>query len=188
MLFNKKKLKVGLAFLFVVIFLIPINNNALNLLGTIEFPVPTQTNKLLFYIQRSTNINTIIYDANIKDGKIDPKKPLDIYWIRYTENGTKGTLNYLERVLAYGADVTVPTDTSKVYTIHFAASNKKTATFFVDSKGQAVAHMLINGKKAKLSKIFVQAHETSWLPKVSYVEITGFDLVTGAKVIERINN
>lgn len=187
MLFNKKKIKISVAFLFAVVFLIPTNNNAFNLFGQVEFPIPPQTNKLLFYIQRSTNANTIIYDANIKDGKVDSKKPLDIYWIRYTEKGEKGTLNYLERVLAYGAEVTAPKDTSKIYTIHFAASNKKTATFFVDNKGQAVAHILINGKKAKLSKIFVQAHETSWLPKVSYVELIGFDLTTGAKVIERIN-
>src|ERR1700741_2751609 len=100
MFFNKKKLPaVKILFLFIVFFLTSLSNNAFNSIVQ-DFPIPPQTKSMLFYIQRSTNSNTIIYDANIKNGKIDADKALNIYWIRYTEKNQKKELNYLERVLA----------------------------------------------------------------------------------------
>ncbi len=186
MFFNQKKsTAVKFSFLFIAFFLTSLNNNALNSVVH-DFPVPPQTKTMLFYIQRNMNSNTIVYDANIKDGKIDPDKALNIYWIRYTEKSQKKDLGYLERVLAYGAEAKATDYDKDVYIIHFAASKKRTATFFIDESGQAIALMNINGKKSRLSKIFVQAEETSWLPKVKYVDITGSDLQTGVKVVERI--
>jgi hypothetical protein len=185
MFFYRKKIKAIILLLFIAFFFVPINNNAFDS-DTLIFPVPPQTNAMLFYIQRSTNINTIVYDVNITNGKIDPDKALNIYWLRYTDKGQRGSLNYLERVLAYGADAIPDKNNKGVYTLQFAASKKRTATFFLDDKGQAIAFMTINGKKARLNKIFVQAEETSWLPKVKYVDIIGSDLQTGIKEIERI--
>jgi hypothetical protein len=186
MFFNKKRsTAVIISCLFIVFFLTSLSNNAYHTIVE-DFPIPPQTKNMLFYIQRSTNNNTIIYDANIKDGKINSEKALNIYWIRYTEKNQKKDLNYLERTLAYGADAKSTEYDKDVYIIHFAASKKRTATFFLDEGGQAIALMNINGKKSRLNRIFVQAEETSWLPKVKYVDITGSDLQTGVKVVERI--
>jgi len=186
MFFSKKRsTTVKISFLFIVFFLTSLSNNALNSIVQ-DFPIPPQTKSMLFYVQRNVNINTIVYDANIKDGKINPEKALNIYWIRYTEKNQKKDLGYLERVLAYGAEAKVTDYDKDVYTLHFAASKKRTATFFMDESGQAIALMNINGKKSRLNKIFVQAEETSWLPKVKYVDIVGSDLQTGVKVTERI--
>ena len=186
MFFSKKRSSIVIiSFFFFILFLTPLHNNALNSIFQ-DFPIPPQTKSMLFYIQRNVNINTIVYDANIKDGKINPEKALNIYWIRYTEKNQKKDLGYLERVLAYGAEAKATDYDKDVYTIHFAASKKRTATFFIDESGQAIAMMNINGKRSRLSKIFVQAEETSWLPKVKYVDIIGSDLQTGVKVVERI--
>ena len=35
------------------------------------FPVPTGNSKQLFYLQRTHNTNTIVYELNYKDGIID---------------------------------------------------------------------------------------------------------------------
>src|SRR5690606_6269383 len=44
-----------------------------------EFPVPTDPN-MIFYIQRSTNPNTVVYTANLRsDGKLDPKEPVKAF-------------------------------------------------------------------------------------------------------------
>lgn len=45
--------------------------------STEQYPVPVTSPNQLFYIQRSSNINSIIYDANVGiDKKLDPKNPV----------------------------------------------------------------------------------------------------------------
>ena len=42
-----------------------------------QFPTPADSDIRLFYIQRSSNINTILYDANLgADKKLDPENPV----------------------------------------------------------------------------------------------------------------
>src|SRR5687767_11479909 len=68
-----------------------------------EFPVPPYSKKSLFYIHRSPNPNTVIYEANLTAGNtIDPNDPVKVYWIRYGEKGQLRELNYLEKSFAYG--------------------------------------------------------------------------------------
>jgi hypothetical protein len=42
----------------------------------IIFPVPTGNSKQLFYLQRTRNINTIVYEPYCKNGMIDPENPV----------------------------------------------------------------------------------------------------------------
>ncbi|MEO6758961.1 MAG: DUF4833 domain-containing protein, partial [Saprospiraceae bacterium] len=70
------------------------------------YPTPPQSFESLFYIQRSGNANTIVYDANFLAGnKLDEKKPINIYWIRYTDGGVREGLSFIQRNLAYGVSV-----------------------------------------------------------------------------------
>ena len=68
-----------------------------------DYPVPPDEDNRLFYLQRSTNANTVVYDANIQtSGVLNPKKPIDVYWLRYTSTGEKKALNFVQRNFAYG--------------------------------------------------------------------------------------
>src|SRR4051812_37026376 len=68
-----------------------------------NFPVPPQSLKTLFYIQRTPNKNTILYDLNIDEkGQLDSEEPVYPYWIRYSEEGQKEDLSYIQRNYAYG--------------------------------------------------------------------------------------
>jgi hypothetical protein len=150
-----------------------------------DFPVPPHTKKTLFYIQRSTNANTVMYEVNVQSGKtIDPKNPVDVYWLRYAEKGQKRDLNYIERVLAYG--VNCKESGNGYYTLNFVASKKKVLRIYIDETGQAQAEMNIANTSSRLERIFVTATDNDWFPKVAYVEFFGTDLSTGKSNYEKM--
>ncbi len=66
------------------------------------FPVPKRNAYQLFYLQRQPNTNTIIVDLNVKNGRFDTEDPVHVYWLRYTEEGQKKELNWIQRTFAYG--------------------------------------------------------------------------------------
>ena len=153
--------------------------------GPAEFPVPPYSKKSLFYIHRSPNPNTVIYEVNLTDkNTIDPDNPVKVYWIRYGEKGQQRDLNYIERTFAYG--VKAETINQNNYKLQFVASKEKSFVASLDEKGQASATMKINGRQSKLTKIFVQVAEEGWWPKVAYVEFFGLDAETGKDAYEKM--
>ncbi|HRJ31477.1 MAG TPA: DUF4833 domain-containing protein [Cyclobacteriaceae bacterium] len=150
-----------------------------------EFPVPPLTHKTLFYIHRSVNSNTVLYEVNLLNNTtIDPKNPVTVYWIRYAEKGQKRDLNMLERNFAYGIKC-IPLQNGK-YTLQFVASKARQAEILLDRNGQATAIMDINGKPSRLKKIFVHVAEDGWWPKVDYVEFFGEDVSTKEVTYEKM--
>lgn len=152
-----------------------------------NFPVPPRTSKTLFYVQRSSNSNTVMYDLNLLPNKtINSEDPVNVYWIRYAENGQKKKLNYIERVLAYG--VNCKPFRGNAFLLHFNASSSKEVLVTMDAKGQARAEMLISKQKSYLEKIFVTVTEGGWrFPKVNYVEFFGTDVGTGQQTYEKMD-
>ena len=60
----------------------------------------------IFFVSRNLNKNIIVYDVNLKNGKLDTDKPLHPYWYRLEENPiTTGELTFIQRKLAYGYSV-----------------------------------------------------------------------------------
>lgn len=55
-----------------------------------SFPIPKTGPKQLFYLQRTTNSNTIICDLNTDaSGQVNKDNPVHVYWIRYDEGSEK---------------------------------------------------------------------------------------------------
>ena len=49
-----------------------------------------QSAQKLFFIQRSKNANEVHYDARVLgDGNLDPKNPVDGYWLNKAEDGSR---------------------------------------------------------------------------------------------------
>lgn len=65
--------------------------------STKHFPTPQFKSNTQFYLQRTTDINTIMYELNITNGKLNESNPINAYWIRYTENGKTQSLNALQK-------------------------------------------------------------------------------------------
>lgn len=136
----------------------------------------------LFHFERSKNANYVCYDVNQKDGKLDMKDPIEVYWIRAAEGGEKKELSFFQRVMAFGYKV-VSKGNNEV-TVHLTAYNKLNIRI-CRRNGKWVALVNINGKEARLTKMYVKTINPDSL-KVEYVDIFGVDTATGKNVKQRI--
>lgn len=63
----------------------------------VPLPKPPVSPNLLFYLQRSKDSNTVVYEANVAaNHTLDADKPVDVYWIRYAEDGQRKKLSALQ--------------------------------------------------------------------------------------------
>jgi len=150
-----------------------------------KFPVPSGIPNMLFYLQRTPNSNTIVYDLNVdKDGKLDVDDPVNVYWIRYTEGGVKKGLNFIQRKFAYGIKVKKLSD--EKYEIKSVAYDKHPMYLMKSDKGKYQIFTKIGDTMAALSSIWIQIEGGSfWVPNVVYIEMKGVDPATGAEKLER---
>gem|GEM_PF-224298 len=154
-----------------------------------DFPAAPDSEELLFYIHRNKNSNTIVYQANIRqDGTLNSQEPLEVYWIKYDSDpdGIRKEINYIESILAFGFKVKPWKDRPGHYKMTLVSYKKESFDLYIDESGHARANFEIDGREAIIEKIFVQASETSWLPKVDFVELFGTDPVTGDPVYQKI--
>lgn len=150
------------------------------------FPTPPADANRLFYVQRSPNINTLIYDVNIdkKTGKPNDENPVHPYWIRYNEHSQKEELNYIQRKFAYGL-VSKPIADGK-FDIRFVSYKKFPLTLMKAADGKYRIFAIINQKQIFLNYVFIKIEGGSfWLPNVIYVELRGTDPATGKEITER---
>ena len=149
------------------------------------FPVPAGPNQL-FYLQRTANTNTVVYETNFKsNGQIDEKNPVRVYWIRYPEGGMKKDLSYIQRVFAYGIKTEMQSpDVFNTHVVSYKKAQLIVKRSFKDGKYHA--YTTINHKEALLSRIFLKIDGGAfWSPNVIYIELKGKDEVTGEDVMER---
>jgi hypothetical protein len=151
-----------------------------------NYPVPPETNKRLFYIQRNHNANTIVYDARFdENGKLNEKEPIDVYWIRYEEQGQRMELRNIEKWYAYGVDCKKP-EGKTFFIVELAADKKRTFYLHQTEKFKAVITTLISGKISVLKKMYIFADNSGVWPTVKYIELFGKDLNTGVKTYQKI--
>ncbi len=154
-----------------------------------NFPVPPKTDDLLFYLQRTVNTNTVIYELNKNErGEVNLIEPIKINWIRYADDSTKESLNYIQRTFAYGIETTLIDAQKKSFSFHFVSYEKK-ELFLLKSAYDNKYHVYIdiNGNPSILDNIFVKIEGgTYWFPNIKYVEVKGKSPVTKEGVEEKI--
>lgn len=156
------------------------------------FPVPSGNKKMLFYVQRTHNTNTIVYELNyLNDSTLNPAAPIHPFWIRYADQGAdKGKtqeLSYIQRQYAYGVTAQLIDKEKQTFKVNFV-SYKKRDIFLMRSKTDKsyAAYMTINGKLVRLERVFVMIEGgTFWVPHITYVDVTGRDMA-GKTVSEKI--
>jgi hypothetical protein len=151
-----------------------------------RLPMPPDSPIRLFYIQRNTNANTVVYDANLLGNKtLNPQSPVHTYWIRYSEKGQKEELTTIQRTLAYGLYTDKIKAEPNAYEGYFLAYRKRKFVVKLDPRGTPIALFPINGRLQILKRVFVSVDETSMLTTVNYIELFGKDPGTGKDVYER---
>jgi hypothetical protein len=150
-----------------------------------RYPTPTGNGNQLFFIQRDPNINTLIYELNIKNGVLNEEDPVHVYWIRYAEKGQHDDLNYIQRNFAYG--IKSKMINKENYEIHFVSYKKKTMYLRKSSDNKFYVFTDINKKQAILKQVFIRVNGGSfWVPNIEYVELKGIDPSTGVEVVEKM--
>lgn len=152
----------------------------------LKFPTPKGIANQLFYLQRDPNTNTIICQLNAdKNGVVDRKEPILVYWIRYGEKSEHQDLSYIQRKFAYGIQTK---ELSKDhYELRFVSHKKLPMYLQKGEDNKYHVYVTVNQKKLQIERIFVRIEGGSfWLPNVKYVEIKGIDTEKDTVVTERI--
>lgn len=151
------------------------------------FPVPVGIKNQLFYLQRTTNTNTVIYSLNVNEkGELDESTPIKVFWIRYPEGGMRKDLNFIQKAFAYGTISKKNKDGS--FTIQLVAYKKKEFTLKkspVDNTYKM--YTLINNKESEIKRVYIQIDPggTLFNPNVRYIEMKGKEAATNKPIMER---
>jgi phosphatidylglycerophosphate synthase len=151
------------------------------------FPIPPHSRDLLFYLQRTPNTNTVLYELNLsKDGLPDKDDPIHPLWIRYTERRQRQELSFIQRVFAYGVkSKSIGTDK---YELRFVAYKRHAFYLMRNNRDQRFyVFTSISNRNAILNRIFIRINGgTMWSPNVEYIELKGIDPDNGKEIMERI--
>ncbi|RFM27622.1 DUF4833 domain-containing protein [Deminuibacter soli] len=155
--------------------------------GPDSLPVPTGNPKQLFYLQRTPNSNTIVVELNNQsNGEINQDDPVHVFWIRYTEQGQRQELNFIQRVFAYGIkNKKLGTDK---WQLHFVCYKKYNMYLMkAPNDGKFHAYGYIQNKLVIINRMYIKVNGGSfWSPNVEYVQLDGLDPVTNTLMTERI--
>jgi hypothetical protein len=151
------------------------------------FPVPSGIPNQLFYLQRDPNTNTVIYQLNVdRAGRLNEDEPVNVFWLRYDEQGQRQDLNLIQRKFAYGLSAEkLATDK---YELKFAAY-RKVRFYLLRSPVDKGFHVYttIAGKQLQLERVFLRIEGgTFWVPNVKYIEFKGLNTATREPAVERV--
>lgn len=135
----------------------------------------------LFFVSRNLNKNIIVYDVNLKNGKLDKNKPLHPYWYRLEENPiTTGELTFIQRKLAYGYSVEEEGD-NEVYVKLKAYKKRMVKICKRDEKWVGITH--INNKECILTEIFAHCPSRT---SCDYLILKGKSTADGKEEQEKV--
>jgi len=155
------------------------------ILTGIVLPAYAQNTRPLFVIERDTNTNVVHYDAQLtKEGALDPKEPVIVYWIMRANGGHREELTLVEKHLAYGFTIQ-PDPSGRFYRMALAADREREIKISQEGN-RARAEIMIAGRLAALQKLHVNSNESGVLPSVNYIELFGRDLETGESRYEKL--
>lgn len=153
------------------------------------FPVPTGISNMLFYVQRSINKNTIIYELNVnaKD-ELNEDEPIKIYWINYSGKSDKESLNYIQRKYAYGIESKLIDADKKTFSFNFVSYKKKQLFLIkspVDKKYKVFSYF--NNKFVIVNHIYIHIEGGAfWTPKIKYIDVSVKDPAKNEEYVERV--
>jgi hypothetical protein len=148
--------------------------------------IPDDPN-VMFYIQKNTNPNTIVYAMKLgADGKMDPKEPMEVFWRRYQEDGKRKELGWLEKTFAFDFKVKPVEGKENTYVFSLVAMKGRQLYVTQTKSGKPNVFMKINGKTARLERIYVMVDDSKRIQSVNSMELFGRDYKTGKLIYEKI--
>ena len=152
------------------------------------FPVPKGIKNMLFYVQRSINVNTIVYELNTNQlGEINKDEPIKFYWVNYSGASDIEPLNYIQKKYAYGLEVKL-LDTEKLnYCFNFVSYKKQILYLINTGDKHYKVYSNFNGKMIIVNRIYVHIEGGGfWTPKIKYIEVQAIDPQNNEMLNEKI--
>ncbi len=147
-------------------------------------PAAADCDARVLTIFRSLNANRVVYEAVLDEASaFDRHHPLRVAWELPERGGRREALNLFERGV-YGYTV----DTTPAGEVSVRLKSRRSFTIRLRMvNGCPCAVGEIDGREARLDRVFVQLEGGGFLtPRVSYLELSGFDLQTSEPVRERL--
>jgi hypothetical protein len=136
----------------------------------------------LFYLQRSTNSNTVIYAARFdSNGNLDARNPVAVYWRRYNTTGERKPLKRIEQMFAYGVN-TGKRKTSGEFTLTIKPAAELPILVRQTAPGKAEALATVGGRTVRLSYIYLTVDERGLVPRVTHLAGYGIDIQSGRAI------
>ena len=150
------------------------------------YPAPKPHANSLFFIQHSLNHNTYVYDANIKNGSFDKKKPIDIYRILFADKGQKKKLTEIQRDFAYGMKLRESNENEFVLTL---AADKKLPFHLIRDTENPAVYVNVNDRKMYVDRMFVKikGKGRGLSSRAEYILIYGRDFDSNQELTERVD-
>jgi hypothetical protein len=127
-------------------------------------------NSTLFYIERSLDREIVAYEA-VRKGSILSHPFVDVYWTNSERLGKRESVGDRAKELFFGIEVK---KTENKYKMFIASLPTKIITLHLKKSGAVVAKTVIDGKEAKVIKIFVNMDSTALgLPMVTSLTVYG---------------
>lgn len=140
-----------------------------------HYPVPDKSPAHLFYIQRSLNLNTVVYEANFdQNGNLDSHQPVTEFWLMYEADGRKEDLTYLERKFAYGIRHEAIPDDPRQFNIQLASYHTLKLRLKQTAPYKAELLIITDSGTGKLDHIYVQANNAGLYSKVDQLEVYSY--------------
>ncbi len=148
----------------------------------------TTGNYKLFKIDRSRDLDVIMYDVNLnRKGELDKFTPINIYWIKNTEKGNIEPLTGIQKKFGYGLKFISITDNMADF--QFVSYFDRVFKLRKTDNNQFRVYTISNNKKVEVQRLYVQFEDNSfWFPTITSIELYGIDTDNGNPVFESITH
>ena len=140
----------------------------------------------LFVIERNRDTNQIYYDVHTTSAnELDVNNPINIYWIKHTDNSNVEPLTWVQNKYAYGIDY----ESISVDEVRFSFVSYKERIMTLKKGRDGIFHVYttVNDTEVILNKIFVQIDGGSfWFPKIPKIELHVQYPISKIRLIETV--
>lgn len=160
-------------FIFILVFVL-----AFGLLF-VGFCIPSSS-PILFSIGRSKDTNEIFYSINLNNsGKLNTDKPINVYWLKRTENNKIEPLSWIQNKFAYGIVYLSKSETSAKF--HFAAYDRRIFELKKNKQNEFKVFTISANKEVEVNRIYIYiTGGTFWFPEIPKIEL--FATISGTDI------
>ncbi|PKP01893.1 MAG: DUF4833 domain-containing protein [Bacteroidetes bacterium HGW-Bacteroidetes-9] len=140
----------------------------------------------LFSIGRSKDANEIFYAINLDNpNKLNTENPINVYWLKRTENNKVEPLSWVQKKFAYGIVYLSKSENHAKF--RFAAYDKRVFELKKNQDNEFKVFTISGNKEVEVNRIYIYiTGGTFWIPEIPKVELFATVSGTDKKMKETI--